>query len=44
MEPAEIRKAVVWGVAAFILTVVHPVSVEAGLIITVIASVIGAVS
>lgn len=44
MEPREIRRAVVWGVAAFILTVVHPVSPAAGLVITVIASVIGAVS
>jgi len=44
MEPSEIRKAVVWGVAAFILTVIHPVSVEAGLILTVIAAVIGALN
>lgn len=44
MEPSDIRKAVVWGVAAFVLTVVHPVSIQAGLVITVIASVIGAVS
>lgn len=44
MEPREIRKAVVWGVAAFILTIVHPVSIEAGLVITVIASVVGALN
>jgi len=44
MEPKVIRKAVVWGAAAFILTVIHPVSFKAGLIITVIASVIGAIN
>jgi hypothetical protein len=44
MEPSDIRKAIVWGVGAFILTVIHPVSLMAGLIITVIASVVGALN
>jgi hypothetical protein len=44
MEPSDLRKSVVWGVTAFFITEVHPVSVMAGLIITVIASVIGALN
>jgi hypothetical protein len=44
MEAADIRKAVVWGVGAFILTEIHPVSVMTGLIITLIASVVGALN
>lgn len=42
MEFRDFRNAIVWGLLAFILTSIHPVSVKAGLIITVIASVIGA--
>jgi hypothetical protein len=44
METAEIRKAIVWGCGAFILTEIHPVSIMTGLIITLIASVIGALN
>ena len=44
MEAAEIRKAIVWGVLAFVVTSIHPVSIKTGLIITVIASVIGALN
>ena len=36
------RKAIIWGVGAFILTEIHPVSIMTGLIITLIASVLGA--
>jgi hypothetical protein len=42
MDSYAIRKAVLWGVAAFILTVIHPFSVRNGLIITIVASFIGA--
>jgi len=44
MEAADIRKAIVWGVLAFVVTSIHPVSIKTGLIITVIASVIGALN
>jgi hypothetical protein len=44
METAEIRKAIVWGCGAFILTEIHPVSIMTGLIITLIASVVGALN
>jgi len=44
MEFRDFRNAIVWGLLAFILTSVHPVSVKTGLIITLIASVIGAVN
>ena len=36
-----VRRAVLWGIAAFILTVAHPVGFRAGLAITVAASVAG---
>ena len=44
MEFSDLRKAVIWGLAAFVLTSIHPVSVKTGLIITLIASVIGALN
>ncbi len=44
MESRAVRKAVIWGAGAFIVTIVHPVSITAGLVITVIASVIGALN
>jgi hypothetical protein len=44
MELRDLRKAVVWGCGAFILTEVHPVSVMTGLILTLIASIVGALN
>jgi hypothetical protein len=44
METSEIRKAIVWGVGAFLVTEVHPVSVMTGLLLTLIASIVGALN
>ena len=44
MEPAVIRKAIVWAVAAFLLTVIHPLSFKAGLAITIVAAIVGAIN
>jgi len=44
MELRDLRKAVVWGVLAFVVTSVHPVSIKVGLIVTVVASVVGALN
>jgi hypothetical protein len=44
MELRDLRKAVVWGCAAFIITEIHPVSVMTGLIITLVASIVGALN
>ena len=44
MELRDLRKAVVWGVLAFVVTSVHPVSIKVGLIGTVVASVVGALN
>ena len=44
MEFSDLRNAVIWGVAAFVLTSIHPVSIKVGLLITVVASVVGALN
>ena len=44
MELKDLRNAIVWGLLAFVVTSIHPVSVKVGLIITLIASVIGALN
>ena len=44
MEFSDLRNAVIWGLLAFVITSIHPVSVKAGLIVTLVASVVGAIS
>lgn len=41
MDLRDIERAVIWAVGAFVLALIHPISLLAGLVITMITAVLG---